>query len=172
MSCLSVCPSSLPASVARRNSCGDSVARKIAIRVSAVENWSTAAQLFLFTFFFFSYTILTSTERFASALRATETGSIFLTRTIWIGLRIRIRIRIRTNRPAPPLLSDALDLRYSFNFCTYFCALLLCEIWNSCHPPSPFFHLTHIKIDSEVIDAGYLIKIPSSKKYIESRKVV
>ena len=61
------CILSLPASVARQNSRGD----------SAVENWSTALRgpsavrarwLFLRTFFFFFYTIITSTERGASAV--------------------------------------------------------------------------------------------------------
>ena len=59
----------LPVSVARRNSRGDSAARKNAVRASAVENWSTALRgpsawgarsLFLHNFF---YTILTSTGR-------------------------------------------------------------------------------------------------------------
>ena len=66
----------LPASVARRNSRGDSAARKNAVRASGVENWSTALRgpsaegvrwLFLYKFFFFFYTI-TSTWRGASAV--------------------------------------------------------------------------------------------------------
>ena len=64
-------------SVARRNSRGASAARKNAIRASVVENWSTALcgpsaagarWLFSPTFFFFFYTILTSTQRGASAV--------------------------------------------------------------------------------------------------------
>ena len=48
----------LPASVARRNSRGDSAAREM-----------RSAVVFLFTFFFFFYTILASTERSASAVK-------------------------------------------------------------------------------------------------------
>ena len=66
----------LPAPVARRNSRGDSAARKNAVRGSAVENWSTALRgpstegvrwLFLYKLFLFFYIILTSTERGATA---------------------------------------------------------------------------------------------------------
>ena len=62
----------LPASVARRNSRGDSAGRKNALRASALKNWSTALRcpsaararwLILTSFFLFSYTILTSIER-------------------------------------------------------------------------------------------------------------
>ena len=60
-----------------QNSRGDSAARKIVVRASAVENWSTALRglsaagarwLILLTFLFFFYTILTSSERGASAV--------------------------------------------------------------------------------------------------------
>ena len=63
--------------VARRNSRGYRAARKNAVRGSAVENGSTALcspsaararWLFLLSSFFFSYTILTSTERGDSAV--------------------------------------------------------------------------------------------------------
>ena len=66
----------LPVSVARRNSRRDSAARKIAFRARAVENRSTALRcpsaaraqwLILTSFFLFFYTIITSTERGASA---------------------------------------------------------------------------------------------------------
>ena len=60
-------PIKLPASVARQNSHGDSAARKNAVCASAVENGSNALRgdasaLIL------SYTILTYTERGASAM--------------------------------------------------------------------------------------------------------
>ena len=67
----------LPASVVRRNSCGESAAKKNVLPASAVENWSTALRspsmvragwLILTTFSLFSYTILTSTECGASAV--------------------------------------------------------------------------------------------------------
>ena len=63
--------------MARRNSRGDSTARKTLVRASAVENWNTALRgpsavrerwLILLTFFFFFFTILMSTERGAGAV--------------------------------------------------------------------------------------------------------
>ena len=75
--------------MARQNSRGDSAARKIVVRASAVENWSTALRdpssvrarwVFLRLFY-----TKKSTERGANAvenssatLRATETGSVIV----------------------------------------------------------------------------------------------
>ena len=65
----------LPTSVARRNPRKDNAARKYAVRASALENWSTvpsaderARLLFLPTLLSFFYTILSPTERGASAV--------------------------------------------------------------------------------------------------------
>ena len=63
----------LPASVARRNSRGDSAARKIAVHASAVPAQRKSGGCFFFTFFFLLSAVLARWK--IQTLRATGTGS-------------------------------------------------------------------------------------------------